>query len=74
MVDHDTASFNLLNMFLGRQVIIDSASNGWVNLAIVVAKGTQVLGTGRKGDGSMTWVTIATKTRPLNVAFVYAPA
>lgn len=74
MADHDTISFQLNSMFSGGQILTDSPPNGWVNSTIIASKDTKVIGSSRKGDGSMSWLTIATVNGPLNVASIYALA
>lgn len=55
-------------------IVLDSTDNDRVNSAIVASPGLEVVGTSRRGDGSIAWVTIATPAGPVNVCSIYAPA
>lgn len=67
MVDEDTLQFQLNLMFPGGTIVTDSTKNGRVNSAIVAAHDVEVLGLGRKGDGSLLWITITTPIGPANI-------
>lgn len=66
--------FQSKTIFPNGNVFIDQTNNGWVNLAIVVAKEIQVIDSSLKGDGSMRWIIISTPSRPVNIASIYAPS
>lgn len=50
---------------------IDYNEMGRAGVTILVAKHIKIIECGCKGDGSLCWVTIETRNRPLSVGSVY---
>ncbi len=53
--------------------VLDCTETGKVGTAMIVPGEYIVIASGKKGDGTLCWVTIESAAGPINIASVYAP-
>lgn len=53
--------------------MVDAIDNGRVNFAIIVAPCVDVIGSSKKGDGSLSWITVSSQSGLVNICSLYAP-